>query len=76
MNISELVKIDGCAEKLLGTSKNLSQIFVSPYFSTVTFVENEVFRSFLLIILLLGEFFRSSLKYFALTCILVVLYFY
>jgi hypothetical protein len=27
------------------TSKNLPKIFVSPYFSTITFVENEVFRS-------------------------------
>jgi beta-phosphoglucomutase-like phosphatase (HAD superfamily) len=28
-----------------GTSKHLPQIFVSPYFSTVTCVENDVFRS-------------------------------
>jgi hypothetical protein len=28
-----------------GISKNLSQIFVSPYFPTVTFVVNEFFRN-------------------------------
>jgi hypothetical protein len=30
---------------LEGISKNLLQVFVSPYVSTVKFVENEVFRS-------------------------------
>jgi hypothetical protein len=32
---------------LPGISKNLSQVFGSPYFLMVTWVENEVFRSFL-----------------------------